>query len=417
MATSLVSPFKSQLFKFYLKFFNWIKSEKVINSYVKFSRKFLALLLLMVHLIGAYFGMNYLVAKNSEMETFFQTVSLSGEDFFNHLFTIGLFFYFVFLAAWNLGLRPPSYLRSIGGAFCLSIAISVLLAADAEKFGNHTSKSMPENFSTMIYLLITQRQALLVLAILMIVVVGIGGYHLFRTLFSVTYSGSGIQIKLPGQTMYYVPIYPQISWQNTGIKIQSGDHLHIELSGYVSPGGIQQISELQKHMDAFNNWQEMETKNKKKGGISKNTESCRKALNKVLMNPTTWPYTGPEGYPEDWYGPVDKKEILKTHRNYKEDYFFREDECLTVKGLPHNRVLGIIRAKGDPKPKEAKPGSPAYDYEKDKEELIDLSADRYPFTYEAKKSGELWLVINDVDIARWDNSGMFFLKLTRNAWL
>lgn len=391
------------------------------NSLIKHKWKILAFLFIMFHLIGAFIGKLHVKSNSSVTYKFFDTLSLSGGEFFSNLFAIGLFFYFVFLAAWNLGLRPPSYFKSIGGAFCLSVAISVLLAADAYKVINKEIVTLPKELSGMIYLLITQRQALLVLTILTLVVVGVGAYHIFRTLFSVTYEGTGIQIKLPGQTVYYVPIYPQISWQNTGITVKTGDKLNIELSGYVSPGAIGEISELKKHMEAFDKWQQKKfgtcCNSDEQNEVEERQQTYNETLDDVLSSPTTWPYTGPEGYKEEWYGPNNKLPILKTHRNYRKDYFFREDDCLTVKGLPHNRVIGIIRAKGEPTPKEAGPQSSAYDYLKDRDTLLDLSSDRYPFTYEANKSGDLWVVINDVDIARWDNSGMFFLKLTRNAWL
>lgn len=145
-----------------------------------------------------------------------------------------------------------------------------------------------------------------------------------------------------------------------------------------------------------------------------------------IGRPAIWPYTGPEGYPKKWYEGKDKLRVLKEHKLYGNDNFYKKDTLLTVKGQPHNTVIRFIRSFGDGGPKHAdtedgKPTyEPAYDWAKDedKKELLLLSAIQYPLAQqEIPRSGKLWVVINDVDIARWDNAGMFFLKLTCRAWL
>jgi hypothetical protein len=366
------------------------------------------LAIIIVHLLGAYAGAYWLAQDqlnpiSSALNTFFAQLSLSGSVFFSQLFISGCFLYALFLALWYFGVRPTSHTRAVGGAFALSFAISILLSADYGRRTASVDSNPPDSFSGLIYRLVTEHQPILALSLITLMAVLVGTYYIFRSLFSVEYTGSGIQIKLPGQTVYYMPVYPQISWQNTGISLREGEKITIELSGYVSPGALQEISELEEHMKAFVEWQDRGSKPEEWSG---------------LPQAATWPYTGPEGYLEEWYGPTKKLEVLKSHPIYKQDYFYRKDTGLTVKGLPHNKVLGIIRAAGEPEPRKAERGQPAYDWENkdDQQRLLYLSSERYPVKIEAKKSGDLYIVINDVDEARWDNGGMFFLKLTRNAW-
>jgi hypothetical protein len=323
--------------------------------------------------------------------------------FSKHFFTTEIFLISAFIAAWFLGLRPPSYIKSIAGIIALSFAVATLLTADSITSKSVELKEIPKSFPAVFYILFTQRQALLILIIFSFVLFSIGIYHLFRSLFTVTYSGSGIQIKLPGQLMYYFPIYPQLPWQNTKIMVKEGEKLSIELSGYVSPGALQDITLMKDHLDLMHKWQ-------------KNGDGQK--IWKKHIKEAVWPYTGPEGYKEEYYGTEKKLEILKKHPFYKEDYYYKKDRCLTVQGLPHNKVLGYIQAGGDPPPLEARIGSPAYNYEnlEDKEKLINLSSESYPITIETKKTGVVWIVINDVDYARWDNAGMFFLKLIKHSW-
>jgi hypothetical protein len=134
--------------------------------------------------------------------------------------------------------------------------------------------------------------------------------------------------------------------------------------------------------------------------------------------PSIWPYTGPEGYLKEWYGSEDqKKTILKNHPLYgSKDYYYQEDKFLTVKGLPHNVVLGFVQGSGEEKPLEATYREAAYDWREDREKLYKLSSENYPITIQIRKTGTFWVVINDVDIARWDNGGLFFMKLTKKRW-
>lgn len=326
-------------------------------------------------------------------------------EFFRHCFITSLVLHALLLAFSCYSFPKTSYLRPTLGAISLAAAVSFLLAADARPGTSLAATGMPESFSSLLYILLSERQALLGLAVLTVLGVVIGTYYVLRSLFVVEYTGSGIQIKLPGQTVYYLPIYSQISWQNTEIVLKKGERVSIELSGQVSPGELQNIEELRKHMESFHEWQDAGARPEEWA--------------KVHQAPT-WPYTSPAGYKEEWYGGDTKLEILKINPIYKKkDFFYRDDTLLTVQGLPHNRVLGIIRGFGEPRPRDARRGQRAYKWQhwRDGQDLLYLSSDHYPILIEANKTGCLWVVINDVDEARWDNRGMFFLKLTKHSWL
>ena len=96
---------------------------------------------------------------------------------------------------------------------------------------------------------------------------------------------------------------------------------------------------------------------------------------------------------------------------------------MTVQGVPHNRVVGIILEEGGnvEKPNSAtgtsavdsKPGY-RYDDEADKKKLLLFNGNQgtSPHTMKATSDGHLWVVINDADAYRWDDVGIFFLKIT-----
>jgi hypothetical protein len=92
---------------------------------------------------------------------------------------------------------------------------------------------------------------------------------------------------------------------------------------------------------------------------------------------------------------------------------YRHDTGLTVQGVPHNRVVGIILPR-DKEPNKPSNGTPGYHYEKDKEKLIDFKVDPRQLKLETmttKEGGVLWVVINDAEVYRWDNAGLYFMKL------
>lgn len=364
-----------------------------------------ALLVIVTHLTVALLGANYLASHR-----IFTLLGISGAEFFRQLFITGVFLYALFFAFRYLGFVASRGASMIAGIFALSLAFSILLGADAYQPLATTADpavrdAPPDSFAGLFYTLLTKHQALLALTLITVGGVALGTYYIFRSLFAIEYSGSGLQIRLPGHQVVYLPVYPQISWQNTKIVLKKDEKVAIELYGYVSPGALLTIPEAAQQQKALTDWI--------KGG-SKPEEYAAM----VQSQSPTWPYTGPEGYKEEWYS-SQKLDVFKTHPIYKEDNYFQDDSGLTVRGLPHNAVIGIIRAVGQSPPKEAKAGNPAYSWSKseDQEMLLYLSSDSYPMSIEVPKSGELWVVINDVDEARWDNAGMFFLKVTRHAWL
>jgi len=117
-----------------------------------------------------------------------------------------------------------------------------------------------------------------------------------------------------------------------------------------------------------------------------------------------WPFSGPKGYNADYYP------------EGRGDY--RNDTGLTVQGIPHNHVLGVIIKEGLPRRADSSNGQPGYKrqggqvYESPEQNpiaMIDFSEETGVVT--AKTSGVLWVCINDADDYRWDNAGMFFMKL------
>jgi hypothetical protein len=90
-------------------------------------------------------------------------------------------------------------------------------------------------------------------------------------------------------------------------------------------------------------------------------------------------------------------------------------------------VIGVIVGDREEsachkKPKKATPceanddkDKPGYEAEGDANQLYFLSGEPgkpYPPEFEARKSGTLWLTVNDADGYRNDNLGLFFVKVT-----
>jgi hypothetical protein len=99
---------------------------------------------------------------------------------------------------------------------------------------------------------------------------------------------------------------------------------------------------------------------------------------------------------------------------------YKYDTGLTVQGVSHNRVVGILLEEGSGPPNSASGSSasdskPGYRYsdEADKEKLLLFKGNQETSlqTMKAYSDGELLVVINDADAYRWDNVGIFFLKI------
>lgn len=386
-------------------------------------------LLILIHLVLALSGIQNRSGAISGM--------IDVSEFQRQLLISGVFLYLALFACWTLKIVPLSF-KSVLGIFLLSFATAILFAADkktemnieelntarlvalvqtTEKLavdatGEHRSEiaqavttayktAFAKDFSSTIYALLIERHAIFVLLIMALVIVSFGMYHLVRSFFKVEYSGAGIQMRLPGHMMYYVPVFPQTSWQNTGIPINEGNEYSIEVSGMVSPGSMSDLPKLKEHMDKLVRLQET--------GNPGNVE---------LEDAPIWPYTDPFGYDENWYGPG-KPNFITSHSLYGQNYYFRKDTCLTIMGLPHCKIVGTIKLDGEEPPRSATLNQRGYNWhsKEDRDELLNLSAKQYPISVTAKKTGELWVVINDVDLARWDNTGLFFLKVTKQAWI
>lgn len=354
-------------------------------------------------IIVSYFLLSYLGIEKAETLAFFNDLPMNAEGFFQQAFIIGIFVYLLFWGFYLMGFKPNLLKASIV-IITISCSMALLITIDKSIPTSDIKNSDPDSFYGFLYSFMTQHHALLLLIILMIFFIGVAIYYLIRNVFVIQFSSSGIHLQLPGQTLYYLPVFPQLSWQDTGINIEKGKKYRFELSGYVSPG-VCLNSVLLDAKIAENKCI------KEKGNYP-----CADYDKKI-----NWPYTGPEGYPTKYYSeempPVMQQDVL-----YQQKNFYMNDQELTVRGMTHNKVIGFIKGEDDPddEPHAANMYNniPGYDWNNtlDKEKLICLSKVKYPYILDAKKSGKLYVVINDVDRARWDNAGMFFLKVTKKSF-
>jgi len=297
---------------------------------------------------------------------------------------------------WPVARGVGTVARGVGTVALWALAVAILLALDErskdeEKIANMT-------FAGLAYVLLVKRKALLAIFVLSVVSVGLAGYYVSKWMgITLEPEGGTLSLKLPGQTVYYFPISSQQGWQNTGIKLKAGQPFKYSISGYVSPGFLQDIDERIKQLK----------------------------LHKMTGQPYTqkgsiWQFTGPEGYPPfpGWYE-LKAKEDRETCDKFPEKYKFKkdcynavtksfeEDPDLTVQGVAHNHVVGIILAVGMPKER----GYKVRPDDQGKLILFDGTEPTHLKTTEANADGVLWVVINDASSYRWDNAGQFFLKL------
>jgi hypothetical protein len=436
--------------------FLWRKSARwAVSNLVPFA-------LAAATLIASYFLMH---AEGSRSSYF------PWHILFRHFFLAG-----IILQLLILGLRVSRsnfpYFRGVLVGIVISASIAALLTADSwqtpqavqptQAVEPETStradgpqpatpptpagRQHPGSFANLLYILIVERPALMGLALLALGGLGAAVYFIFRLLMPVEYTGSGIQIRLPGHAVHYLPIFPQVSWNETGIELRKGEKVTVELYGWVSPGGLHGLNDWERFTDKLVLYEKRhlfpdrlddsekallkeydeklleEYKNRKRpeeyAGLVAEYEK-EGFLPPKKMWPSwepTWPYWGPEGYPKEFYR--DTLGVLRTHPLYKYDDFYEDDFLLTVQGCPHLQVFGIVLAPGEV-PNDTKLGKTAYNWNHppDREQLLCLSSKKYPIEVEAQRSGQLWVVVNDVDEARWDNVGLFFMKLTRRQWL
>ncbi|WP_089724195.1 hypothetical protein [Candidatus Thiosymbion oneisti] len=336
------------------------------------------------------------------------------------------FFLYLGLLPFDFPVQKPDVLLDIVlspwgvvlGIILLSLAIAMLLVADEvqqkkcilsepESGGkNGGNNGHPTSYRFLTFC--AQRKALVALTFLLIfsgiwVIVSI-----ISSLFTIEFSdSSGIGIRLGGQTVGFYPISPYEEWQNTRIRLKKDELFQVEIFGRVSPGHVRSLEEIRKYIENIEKW----------GNMPKP---------EIL-----WRFTGPEGYKDEFYEKARKGEIPELWRLPH----YTKDKGLTVKGLPHNKVVGIVLPEGD-KPekqydwktgcplKKPKPNSSFQNPDSNEEEtdcsprkpgLILLSPDSkekgYPITRRTPDSGVLWVVINDSKDFRMDNAGQFFMKV------
>jgi hypothetical protein len=260
------------------------------------------------------------------------------------------------------------------------------------------------SFARLGYVLLIQRRSLFALLLVGVAAVGVVLYYVAVSVFSVEFSGEqGLVIKLPGQTTYYYPIHPYVGWQRTGIRLEKGQEFTYSIAGWVSSGFLSDIHERSAKVQELYN-------------ECKGAPDCEPKT-KILIPPERWRFTDARGHSESEYPP---RGSPPTERTLPTRHF-ADDTGLTVQGLPHNTVVGIIRESyaGEPRratsASEAKKREAGYRFRSGDDErdgLLVLSNDTYPQRARANASGELWVVINDADDFRWDNAGFFFLRLT-----
>jgi hypothetical protein len=216
-------------------------------------------------------------------------------------FTAALFL--PYLGIYLMGFQPIEWWRFLFGAMPVAAAVALLLEMD--KHEQAESGPAPERDETrasngngahgmsaaeLAYTLFARRKSLVALFVLCSAITVLITYHFVSSLVRVEYEGaSGMVVNLPGETVYYIPLYPYSSfpgrsWQNTGIGLQKDDEITFEISGMVSPGILENLEDMR-------GWREKEAKwwDCKAGkGVDCGNEPAQPTIK--------WPFTGPQGY-------------------------------------------------------------------------------------------------------------------------
>jgi hypothetical protein len=112
-----------------------------------------------------------------------------------------------YLGLYIFGLKPIALELFLAGTVVLGVVFALLLTLDKPV----TAPKHVEQFTlwALFHELVVRRKSLLTLFILASVGIVIGTYYVCVSLFSIEYTGdSGVLIRLPGHTVYYVPISP-----------------------------------------------------------------------------------------------------------------------------------------------------------------------------------------------------------------
>jgi hypothetical protein len=350
---------------------------------------------------------------NESSRTSLLSVGAALLKFWTVLTLVGLLLY---VALWVLRFREFAWFE-VGAIACVTAALAVLLAAEE---GSNDSQVDAANMTLAgcVYLLLTKHMIALGITVFALAGGVAGAYYIISSLVSVEYQGSAgtLVVKLPGQTVYYRPLYPY-GWEDTEIKLEDKQTFEVEITGRISPG---LMHEMAGHIAEVVTWE-------RTGAGAKPKDLAPQ-----------WKFTGPEGYPESFYDMWVQQVDPKTKKPRQR---YDADPGLTVCGRRHNEVIGVIVGRGERpchklptknEPCEAIPGTsdvpgkPGYDVKdqgdvKDqdgKDRLYFLSAESYkdPLRLVAQKSGTLWLTVNDAGEFRYDNIGLFFVKVTISRW-
>lgn len=328
------------------------------------------------------------------------------KEFFKHFALSFLVLFFLYVGLTRLGVIRIWHWESVWGLAALSTVVSLLIA-----FRNTSSRNedqAPKNFWDFIHLITVREPSSLAILLFIIAAIGIGTFYFASSLFKAEYTEFGFQFKLPGQTIYYVPIIPTYDgWQNTGIELRKGDSVEVAIIGYASTDALWGL--IRDFVDRLKIVKSVDQHMK-----DKVIEEIFAAL---PSKPDSW--TGPEGFGDDRYPPpimptpgtLVNDGLSDDDKSISGPKHYKDDTSLTVPGLPHNTIVGIIfDEEGQPEFTEN-----AYEYtgKNNKDRLVNLSQRReqYPMEFRAKWSGTLWVIVNDAYQWRWDNSGMFFMSV------
>ena len=166
-----------------------------------------------------------------------------------------------------------------------ALTISILLVLDDQPRSEEQLENM--TFAGLGYVLLVKRKPLVAVLVLTLVTIGLAVYYLSKSMgVTLEIEGNALTIKLPGQTIHYIPIHSQLGWQNTGIELKAGQKVQYSIAGAVSPGYLQDIHIRSAQLRGY------------KLGQHEFDES---------PDPK-WPFTGPEGYKSDLYYDMEKQD-------------------------------------------------------------------------------------------------------------
>jgi hypothetical protein len=307
------------------------------------------------------------------------------------LITVGALIYFGFCFAGIVAF----HWKHVAAIVLVAGGIAVLLSMD-EQADDDKQNLAEMTFAGFIYLMLARRRAAITLGMFVIATSVAGAYYLVLSLFKFEHQGTAgtLVVKLPGETVYYHPLHPY-GWENTHIRLKKDQRYEVEITGQVSPGLLQEADKINGYIRAWQNARGTPPENRPQ-----------------IPDGPTWKFTGPEGYPDSFYA-----------KPYSPHY--TQDDLLTVRGMRHNAVIGIVVADGEPPchknpvlptPCEvSKESSAQYDATADGGRLYLLSSPRYPIPLDARHTGVLWLNINDAGGLRFDNIGLFFVKISTRS--